>query len=90
MGYFFCDFGGIQTPNLLIRSQMLYSVELRSRFLIFASANVAYFFEFAKFFNRVLRNKFRAKNQVSDIQSEIPIISRKTIMIRKQTDRHKR
>ena len=24
-----CDPGGIQTPNLLIRSQMLYSVELR-------------------------------------------------------------
>ena len=28
-----CDSGGIQTPNLLIRSQMLYSVELRSLFL---------------------------------------------------------
>ena len=26
----FCDSGGIQTHNLLIRSQMLYSVELRS------------------------------------------------------------
>jgi hypothetical protein len=25
------DSGGSQTPNLLIRSQMLYSVELRSR-----------------------------------------------------------
>ena len=25
-----CDFAGIQTRNLLIRSQMLYSVELRS------------------------------------------------------------
>ena len=31
---FFCDSGGIQTHNLLIRSQMLYSVELRSLFLI--------------------------------------------------------
>ncbi len=28
----FCDSGGIQTPNLLIRSQLLYSVKLRSRF----------------------------------------------------------
>ena len=28
---FLSDPGGIQTPNLLIRSQMLYSVELRSR-----------------------------------------------------------
>ena len=27
-----CDSGGIQTPNLLIRSQLLYSVKLRSRF----------------------------------------------------------
>ena len=26
-----CDSGGIQTHNLLIRSQMLYSVELRSQ-----------------------------------------------------------
>ena len=31
---FYCDFAGIQTRNLLIRSQMLYSVELRSLFLI--------------------------------------------------------
>ena len=28
---FFCDSDGIQTRNLLIRSQMLYSVELRSQ-----------------------------------------------------------
>ncbi len=27
----FCDLGGTQTPNLLIRSQMLYSVELRGQ-----------------------------------------------------------
>ena len=30
----FCDSAGIQTRNLLIRSQMLYSVELRSQTLI--------------------------------------------------------
>ena len=29
---FLCDSGGIQTHNLLIRSQMLYSVELRNPF----------------------------------------------------------
>ena len=28
---YFCDPGGIQTPNLLIRSQMLYSVKLRDQ-----------------------------------------------------------
>ncbi len=31
-GLYACDFGGIQTRNLLIRSQMLYSVELRSQY----------------------------------------------------------
>ena len=29
----FCDSDRIQTCNLLIRSQMLYSVELRSRYV---------------------------------------------------------
>jgi hypothetical protein len=33
---------GIQTPNLLIRSQMLYSVELRNHF--FRMANIQLFF----------------------------------------------
>ena len=32
-----CDSGGIQTHNLLIRSQMLYSVELRNRQLALIS-----------------------------------------------------
>ena len=32
----FCDSAGIQTRNLLIRSQMLYSVELQSHFYGFA------------------------------------------------------
>ena len=32
-----CDSGGIQTHNLLIRSQMLYSVELRNRRLALIS-----------------------------------------------------
>ena len=30
---FLSDPGGIQTPNLLIRSQMLYSVKLRDHFI---------------------------------------------------------
>ncbi len=29
-----CGLGGIQTPNLLIRSQMLYSVKLRARLIL--------------------------------------------------------
>jgi hypothetical protein len=40
-----CALAGIQTPNLLIRSQMLYSIELRVRLFTgcgceFGSANV--------------------------------------------------
>jgi hypothetical protein len=31
-GSYSCALAGIQTPNLLIRSQMLYSIELRVRF----------------------------------------------------------
>ena len=41
-----CDSEGIQTPNLLIRSQMLYSVELRSRF---AGAKIRRQFDRCKF-----------------------------------------
>ncbi len=39
-----CDSGGIQTHNLLIRSQMLYSVELRSHFLNCVCKGI-YFFD---------------------------------------------
>ena len=35
-----CDSGRIQTCNLLIRSQMLYSVELRSQTLLFCGSVV--------------------------------------------------
>lgn len=35
------DREGIQTPNLLIRSQTLYSVELRSQFLILSKSSRA-------------------------------------------------
>ena len=49
-----CDSGRIQTCNLLIRSQMLYSVELRSqkllkRCFLKADAKVRNIFEFTKF-----------------------------------------
>ena len=51
-----CDSGRIQTCNLLIRSQMLYSVELRSLLLLsikccslIASAKVRIYFETPKY-----------------------------------------
>ena len=40
----FCDSRGIQTHNLLIRSQMLYSVELGSLPLRFCGCKGTYFF----------------------------------------------
>ena len=46
----FCDSGGIQTHNLLIRSQMLYSVELRNLRSLFAGAKVRSFSVTTKFF----------------------------------------
>jgi hypothetical protein len=39
---FTCDPEGIQTPNLLIRSQMLYSVKLRD-LLLHEAANITKF-----------------------------------------------
>ena len=44
------DSGGIQTHNLLIRSQMLYSVELRNLRSLFAGAKVRSFSVTTKFF----------------------------------------
>ena len=58
----FCDSRGIQTHNLLIRSQMLYSVELRNPFcfsagfpFLFAGAKVSTFFELTKCFRHFFR-----------------------------------
>ena len=45
-----CDSRGIQTHNLLIRSQMLYSVELGSHPFRFAVAKVRTFYGTAKLF----------------------------------------
>ena len=47
---FSCDSRGIQTHNLLIRSQMLYSVELGSLPFCFAVAKVHTFYGTAKLF----------------------------------------
>ena len=55
-----CDSRGIQTHNLLIRSQMLYSVELGSLFAThfrIAVAKVRSFFDTAKFFPHFFRKR---------------------------------
>ena len=53
----FSDSARIQTWNRLIRSQVLYSVELRSHLLI-ASANIGCFFFTTKYFEEKLKNIF--------------------------------
>ena len=53
-----CDSYRIQTYNLLIRSQMLYSVELRSLYFWFASAKVWSFSETTKHFAYFFEKNF--------------------------------
>ena len=52
-----CDSRGIQTHNLLIRSQMLYSVELGSLPFLFAGAKVRTFSELTKSFGNFFQKK---------------------------------
>ncbi len=45
----FCDRDRIQTCNRLIRSQLLYSVELRDRYFVLTGAKIRTFPELASF-----------------------------------------
>ena len=75
MLYFQCDRGGIQTLNLLIRSQMLYSVKLRSHFC-FASANIEPLVELNNLlfsFFWILFDESSTKQQKSQISPNVPI-----------------
>ena len=45
----FCDRDRIQTCNRLIRSQLLYSVELRDRYFVLTGAEIRTFPELASF-----------------------------------------
>ena len=45
----FCDRDRIQTCNQLIRSQLLYSVELRDRYFVLTGAKIRTFPELASF-----------------------------------------
>ena len=51
----------IQTCNLLIRSQTLYSVELRDHFFVFSGAKLLPFFELASIFANFFSKKFQAQ-----------------------------
>ena len=61
----FCDSDRIQTCNLLIRSQVLYSVKLRSHSLI-ASANVGHFSGLCKFFRINFKGTGKTQARESD------------------------
>ena len=52
-----CDSARIQTWNRLIRSQVLYSVELRSHCFAFASANIEQIFFLCKYFAKKITKK---------------------------------
>ena len=56
--HLFCDSRGIQTHNLLIRSQMLYSVELGSLRSLFAGAKVHTFFGTTKLFRQFFQKNY--------------------------------
>ena len=55
-----CDPYRIQTCNLLIRSQTLYSIELRDQFFVFSGAKILPFFELASIFANFFSKNFRA------------------------------
>ena len=50
----------IQTCNLLIRSQTLYSIELRDQFFVFSGAKILPFFELASIFANFFSKNFWA------------------------------
>ena len=62
----------IQTCNLLIRSQTLYSIELRDQFFVFSGAKILPFFELASIFRHFFSKNFSAptpnKRYLSDYQ----------------------
>ena len=48
----------IRTPDLLIRSQTLYSIELRDQFFVFSGAKILPFFELASIFANFFSKNF--------------------------------
>ena len=64
----FSDSDRIQTCNRLIRSQVLYSVELRSHLLI-ASANIRHFFFLCKSFSTFFQTIFSPRAKLTDLHT---------------------
>ena len=67
-----CDPYRIQTCNLLIRSQTLYSIELRDQFFVFSGAKILPFFELASilthFFSKKISSSVTSRCYISQYQ----------------------
>ena len=85
---FFCDRDRIQTCNRLIRSQLLYSVELRGHYFVIASAKVALSLISASLFYIffLLIEHLRVKYQITNIQAEVKIFCRIAVSVCIQAD----
>ena len=85
---FLCDRDRIQTCNRLIRSQLLYSVELRGHYFVIASAKVALSLISASLFYIffLLIEHLRVKYQITNIQAEVKIFCRIAVSVCIQAD----
>ena len=69
--FFFRDSHRIQTCNLLIRSQMLYSVELANRFLRVCKCKVIAFFWNDQIFFSFFTQNFQRSHKMTNFVEEI-------------------
>jgi hypothetical protein len=63
-----CDLVGIRTPNLLIRSEVLYPVELRNQFPLFGTAKLRVYFKNPKSVLKNITKKINMLNSILVIQ----------------------
>ena len=88
-----CDSGGIQTHNLLIRSQMLYSVELRNLRSLFCGCKGTHFFGthqiFSQLFSKKVNNRWEVRFFFIPLHLLSPrIMKTLLILVGKTTDKH--
>ena len=88
---FSCDRGRIQTYNLLIRSQMLYSVEPWSQKLLISECKGTTSFDKCKCFFCffLLIYHFGVEDEVSNIDAKVKVLRWITISVSIKTDSRK-
>ena len=67
----FCDRDRIQTCNRLIRSQLLYSVELRDRYFVLTGAKIRTFFENASVLLKLFSKNYSTKRELNSCQPSV-------------------